>query len=171
LGPHGTAATNRPIVPAPVYYDDGELVGMIDKGNGSTRRKREPNAALSTTNPICCPDANPGRCGGKPSTNGLSYGTAMPAGKSPKWSTGSNKGPSECGITFEYLPLHVRLAIKQELLQPYCYLNKYNFTVTLRQTVCSDRKLRIEHSESLSNVLVILVCLYTTCILLFNTRT
>jgi hypothetical protein len=32
---------------------------------------------LSTTNPTCCPDANPGRHGGKPATNRLSYGTAL----------------------------------------------------------------------------------------------
>jgi hypothetical protein len=36
-----------------------------------------PNAALSTTNPTCCPDANPGSRGGKPATNSLSYGTAL----------------------------------------------------------------------------------------------
>jgi hypothetical protein len=36
-----------------------------------------PHAALSTTNPTCCPDANPGRRGGKPATNRLSYGTAI----------------------------------------------------------------------------------------------
>jgi hypothetical protein len=35
-----------------------------------------PSAALSTTNPTCCPDANPGRRGGKPATNRLFYGTA-----------------------------------------------------------------------------------------------
>jgi hypothetical protein len=28
LGPLGTAATNRPIVPAPGDYDDGEIVGI-----------------------------------------------------------------------------------------------------------------------------------------------
>jgi hypothetical protein len=39
LGPLGTAATNRPIVPAPGDYDDGKIVGMFDKGNRSTRRK------------------------------------------------------------------------------------------------------------------------------------
>jgi hypothetical protein len=38
LGPLGTAATNRPIVPAPGDYD-GETGGMIGKGNRSTRRK------------------------------------------------------------------------------------------------------------------------------------
>jgi hypothetical protein len=39
LGPLGTAATNMPIVPAPRDYDDGEIGGMIDRGNRSTRRK------------------------------------------------------------------------------------------------------------------------------------
>jgi hypothetical protein len=39
LDPLGTAATNRPIVPAPGDYDDGEIGGMIGKGNRSTRRK------------------------------------------------------------------------------------------------------------------------------------
>jgi hypothetical protein len=37
-----------------------------------------PDATLSTANPTCCPDANPGRRGGKPLTNRLSYGTAAP---------------------------------------------------------------------------------------------
>jgi hypothetical protein len=37
LGPLGTAATNRPIVPAPGDYD-GEIGEMIGRGNRSTRR-------------------------------------------------------------------------------------------------------------------------------------
>jgi tetrahydromethanopterin S-methyltransferase subunit G len=41
-GPLGTAATNRPIVPAPGDYDDGEISGMIGRGNRSTRRKPAP---------------------------------------------------------------------------------------------------------------------------------
>jgi hypothetical protein len=69
LGPLGTAATNRPIVPASGDYDDGEIGGIIGRGNRSTS---------STTNFTCCPDANPGRRGGKPATNRLSYGTAFP---------------------------------------------------------------------------------------------
>jgi hypothetical protein len=76
LGPLGTTATNRPIVPAPGDYDDREIGGMIGRGN----RKTCPSATLSTTNPTCCPDANPGRRGGKPATNRLSYGTAVVAG-------------------------------------------------------------------------------------------
>jgi hypothetical protein len=42
LGPFGTAATNRPIVPAPGDYYDGEIGGMIGRGNRSTRRKPAP---------------------------------------------------------------------------------------------------------------------------------
>jgi hypothetical protein len=33
LNPLGTAASNRPIVPAPGDYDDGEIGGMIGRGN------------------------------------------------------------------------------------------------------------------------------------------
>jgi hypothetical protein len=43
LGPLGTAATNRPIVPAPGDYDDGETDGMmIGRRSRSTRRKPAP---------------------------------------------------------------------------------------------------------------------------------
>jgi hypothetical protein len=42
LGPLGTAATNRLIVPAPGDYDDGEICGIIGRGNRSTRRKPAP---------------------------------------------------------------------------------------------------------------------------------
>jgi hypothetical protein len=42
LGPLGTAATNRPIVPAPGDYDDGEIDGIIGKGNRRTRGKPAP---------------------------------------------------------------------------------------------------------------------------------
>jgi hypothetical protein len=42
LDPLGTAATNRPIVPTPGDYDDGETGGMIGRGNRGTRRKPAP---------------------------------------------------------------------------------------------------------------------------------
>jgi hypothetical protein len=43
LGPLGSAATNRPIVPASGYYDDREIDEMmIGRGNRSTRRKPAP---------------------------------------------------------------------------------------------------------------------------------
>jgi hypothetical protein len=48
MGPLGTAATNRPIVPAPGDYDDGEIGGMIGRGNRSTRKKNVPM-------PLCPP--------------------------------------------------------------------------------------------------------------------
>jgi hypothetical protein len=68
-------------VPASGDYDDGEIGGMI----GKYSEKTCPSAALSITNPICWPDANPARRGGKPDTNGLSYGTAK-KGISPEYS-------------------------------------------------------------------------------------
>jgi hypothetical protein len=42
LGPLGTAANNRPIMPAPGDYDVGEIGGMIGRGNRSTGRKPAP---------------------------------------------------------------------------------------------------------------------------------
>jgi hypothetical protein len=51
LGPLGTAATNRPIVPAPGDYDDGEIGGMISRGNRNTRRKPAPM-------PLCPPQTS-----------------------------------------------------------------------------------------------------------------
>jgi hypothetical protein len=42
LGPLGTAATNRPIVPDLDDYDDVEIGGMIGRGSRSTRRKPAP---------------------------------------------------------------------------------------------------------------------------------
>jgi hypothetical protein len=62
LGPLGTAATNRPIVPAPGDYDDGEIGGMIGRGNRSIQRKPAPV-------PLCPPQtllALPGRGPGPP---------------------------------------------------------------------------------------------------------
>jgi hypothetical protein len=42
LVPLGTEVTNRPTVPVPGGYDDGEIGGMIGRGNRSTRRKPAP---------------------------------------------------------------------------------------------------------------------------------
>jgi hypothetical protein len=75
LGPLGTAATNRPTVSTPGDYDDGEIGGMmIGRGNQSTLRK--PATLCPPQIPHALPDANPGRHGGKPATNRLSYGMA-----------------------------------------------------------------------------------------------
>jgi hypothetical protein len=59
-------------MPAPGDYDDGEIGGMIGRGNRSTPRKPAPL-------PLCPPQTPhmlPGREPGKPATNHLSYGTA-----------------------------------------------------------------------------------------------
>jgi hypothetical protein len=48
LGSLSTAATNTPIVPTPGDYDDGEIGGMIGRGNRTTRRKPAPM-------PVCAP--------------------------------------------------------------------------------------------------------------------
>jgi hypothetical protein len=48
LGPLGTAVNNSPTVPAPGDYDEGEIDGMICRGNRSTRRKPVPM-------PLCPP--------------------------------------------------------------------------------------------------------------------
>jgi hypothetical protein len=77
LGSLGTTATSRPIVPAPGDYDDGEIGKMmIGRGNRSTRRKHAPVPLCPPQIPHACPDANPGRRGGKPATNRLSYDTS-----------------------------------------------------------------------------------------------
>jgi hypothetical protein len=51
LGPLGTAATNRPIVPAPVDCDYGEIGGMTGRGNRSTWRKPVPVPLCPPQNP------------------------------------------------------------------------------------------------------------------------
>jgi hypothetical protein len=50
---------------------------MIDRGNRSIRRKPAPVSLCPPQTPHACPAANPGRRGGKPTTNRLSYGTAQ----------------------------------------------------------------------------------------------
>jgi hypothetical protein len=78
LGSLGTSATEWPIVPAPSDYEDGEFGGRtFGRGNRSTLKKTCPSTTLSSTNPTWPdPGLNPGRRGGKPATNRLSYGAA-----------------------------------------------------------------------------------------------
>jgi hypothetical protein len=49
LGPLGTGATNRPIVPAPGDYDDGEIDGMIGRGEPAPVPLCPPHAARTRT--------------------------------------------------------------------------------------------------------------------------
>jgi hypothetical protein len=77
LGPLGAAAINRPIVAAPGDYDDGEIGGMIGRET-EVLGKNLPQCRFVHHKPhMLCLDANPGRHGGKPATNRLSYGTAL----------------------------------------------------------------------------------------------
>jgi hypothetical protein len=75
LGPLGTATTIMPIVPAAGDYVDGEIGGMIGRGNRTTSRKPAP-VPLCPLQTHMLANSNPGGRGGKPATNRLSYGTA-----------------------------------------------------------------------------------------------
>jgi hypothetical protein len=78
LGPLGTAATNRRIVPAPGDYEDGEFGGiMIGRGNRSTLRKPTPVPLCPPQIPHAVLGGESGRRGGKLGNNRLSYGTAL----------------------------------------------------------------------------------------------
>jgi hypothetical protein len=81
LSPLGTSATNWPIVPAP---DDRWWVWSnwwTENWQGKPKysEKTYPSATSPTTD-LTWPDlgSNLGRRGGKPATNSLSYGTALP---------------------------------------------------------------------------------------------
>jgi hypothetical protein len=61
LGPLGTTATNRPIVPAPGDYDDAEIGGMmIGRGNRITRRKTCPMLLCPPQTTHALPGREPG---------------------------------------------------------------------------------------------------------------
>jgi hypothetical protein len=65
---------------SPGWCDDcGAIDGMNDgQGKSAYSEKPCPNASLSTTNPTWLDSgSNPGRRGGKPATNRLSYDTAI----------------------------------------------------------------------------------------------
>jgi hypothetical protein len=85
LGPLGTAATNRPIVPDPGDYDDGEIGGMIGRGTEVLGKSLPQCRFVHHKTLMLCPDANPGRRGRKPASNRLSYGTAIRESYVPVW--------------------------------------------------------------------------------------
>jgi hypothetical protein len=77
LGPLGTAATDRPIVPAPADYDDGKFFGMKLAGEIEVLGENPPQCNFVIKNPTWPdPGSNLGRRGGKPGTNRLSCGAA-----------------------------------------------------------------------------------------------
>jgi hypothetical protein len=60
LGPFGTTATNRPIVPAPGDYDDGEIGGMFGRGDRSILRIPAPVPLCPPQTPHALPGREPG---------------------------------------------------------------------------------------------------------------
>jgi hypothetical protein len=78
LGPLGTGATNGLLCQPRVIMMMKKLVEWL--GNRSTRRKPAPVTICPPQTPTCYPDTNPGRRGGKPASNRLSYGTAFQLG-------------------------------------------------------------------------------------------
>jgi hypothetical protein len=86
-GTLGTAATTDLLYQPRMIgdCDCGEIGGIkIGRGNRSTRRKSAPMPVSPPQTPTCCSDANPGRRGGKPAINRLSYGTASPVSYNPE---------------------------------------------------------------------------------------
>jgi hypothetical protein len=60
LGPLGTAATNRPIVPAPGDYDDGEIGGMMVGRETEVRGENLPQCRFVHHKPHMLPGREPG---------------------------------------------------------------------------------------------------------------
>jgi hypothetical protein len=78
MGSFGNTAINRPIVPARSHYDDGETGGMIICTGIEALGENLSQCLFVHHKPhMLCPDANPGRRGGKPATTLLSYGTSL----------------------------------------------------------------------------------------------
>jgi hypothetical protein len=98
-GTFGSAATTGLLYQSWMIGDGdrGEIGGIkIGRGTRSTRRK-PPSSTLSTINPTWLdPGLNPGRRGGKPATNRLSYGAADRQNLSLQTDnhSGDNKVPS-----------------------------------------------------------------------------
>jgi hypothetical protein len=91
----GTAATNRPIVPAPGDYDDGEIGGMIGRGNRSTRRKPSPVPPCAPQTPHAARTRN--RAAAVGSQRLTAWATARPAARSKAWTVFARSNPGIMG--------------------------------------------------------------------------
>jgi hypothetical protein len=78
LGSLGTVATSRPIVPTPVGYDDAEIGGMTIGRGTEVLGENLPQCHFVHHKPyMLCPDANPGRSGGKSATARVCHYTGV----------------------------------------------------------------------------------------------
>jgi hypothetical protein len=76
LGPLGTEVTNRPTVPTPGDYEDGEFGGMkIGRGNRTTRRKPVPVPLCPPQTPHAARTGIRSAAVGNQRLNHLSWGT------------------------------------------------------------------------------------------------
>jgi hypothetical protein len=99
LGPLGTAATNRPIVPAWDDHDNGEIGGMNGRGNRRTRRKPAPV-------PLCPPQTpHAARTRNRAAAVGSQRLTAWATARPPPFIT---SGRTECRSLPPAGPLLVR---------------------------------------------------------------
>jgi hypothetical protein len=78
LDPLGIAAINRPIVPAPGDYENGEIGGMIGRGTEVLGENLPQCRFVHHKHPHAARMRTKGLRGGKPASNRLSYGTALP---------------------------------------------------------------------------------------------
>jgi hypothetical protein len=78
LSPFGTAATNKPTVPTPGDFDDGEIAGMmIGRGKRSTRRKPAPVPLCPPQNQHAARKRTRAAAVGSQRLNRLSYNTGL----------------------------------------------------------------------------------------------
>jgi hypothetical protein len=76
----GDQLVTRPLLTAPGDCEDGEVGGMNDFGRGNRSARRKPALMPFVLHKSHLPDpaTNPGRRGGKLTTNRFSYGAAHP---------------------------------------------------------------------------------------------
>jgi hypothetical protein len=107
----------------PGRFEDGEFGGMNWQGKPKYSDKTCPGATLSTTNPtLPDPGSNPGRRGGKPATNRLSYGAAY------------NKTCHDQKVVSIIICCPERLDIKYTWMPSLIYQNVVNLVVEQNNT-------------------------------------
>jgi hypothetical protein len=142
LGPLGTAA-NTGLLYQPHMIDDdvcGTIGGMkIGRGNRSTRRKPTPAPLCPPQIPYDqTPGSNPGRRGGKPATNRLSYGAASYAANVEQIVIGTfhkpNVNTTVCHLTVLSNQLFIRCRLDEQGIKTSCQVHR----VSKRKPFCES---------------------------------